>query len=307
MSLVGSILLTAEWIARDRLGLGSPPLYVADPLTEYRLKPNQNLRRFGNRIAVNAVSMRSPPLAARRPAQRRRLLVFGDSVVWGGSVLDQRHIATSILQASGWPEVGNVSAPSWGPGNWLGYARRFGLFDATDVVLVISSGDAADNPSPRPFRGDVDHPLRPPSSALLEGLQRYLLPRLGLKPNQEGNPAPGAAAAPLSRPDDPRARRGLADLRAFLRLARASGARIAVVQFADRQEASSGDLQPGNHWIARVLDEEGIASLQAGPIFRGCGAIDQLYVDAIHPYTQAGQACLAKAIAKALAQAKRVN
>jgi hypothetical protein len=93
---------------------------------------------------------------------------------------------------------------------------------------------------------------------------------------------------------------GLADLREFLSLSRASGARVVTVQFADREEARSGQLQPGNRWIAELLQQEGIPSLQAGPIFRACGPIDSLYSDGIHPYTAPGQACLAKAIEQAL-------
>jgi hypothetical protein len=85
-----------------------------------------------------------------------------------------------------------------------------------------------------------------------------------------------------------------------LQLARASGARVVAVQFADRQEASTGALQPGNRWIAQALQQEGVPSVQAGPIFRDCGPIDSLYSDGIHPYTAAGQACLAKAIRLAL-------
>ena len=94
---LSAVLITGEWIARNRLGLGTPPLYVADPHTEYRLKPNQKLTRFGNRIEVNAYSNRSAPLAATPPSSARRVLVFGDSVVWGGAVLDQALIATIML------------------------------------------------------------------------------------------------------------------------------------------------------------------------------------------------------------------
>jgi hypothetical protein len=124
-------------------------------------EPSQQLRRFGNRIEVNQFSMRSSALEQQRPVQHRRVLVFGDSLVWGGAVLDQELIATELLAQPGITEVGNVAAPSWGPGTRLGYAKRFGFLDATDVVLVISSHDAADNPSPEPFRGNANHPLSP--------------------------------------------------------------------------------------------------------------------------------------------------
>lgn len=48
-----AVVATVELTARYDLVVGTPPFYVADPLTEYRLKPSQQLRRFGNRIEVN--------------------------------------------------------------------------------------------------------------------------------------------------------------------------------------------------------------------------------------------------------------
>jgi hypothetical protein len=307
--LVAAAFVGAELLARYRFGLGSPPLYVSDPLTEYRFKPNQHLKRFGNAIDVNAYSMRSSALAPARQPGTRRILVFGDSVVWGGAVLDQSLIATQRLKGllpgeQGSPqklEVGNVAAPSWGPGNQLGWARRFGFLQATDVVLVISSHDAFDNPSPEPFRGDLNHPLVAPATALSEGFERYLLPRLGLSrpvaPTHADNPK--ALAEPTTAAD-PRVQQALEDLRQFLVLARSSGARVVAVQFADRQEASNGQFQPGNGWIHQLLQQQRVPSVQAGPLFRACGPMSSLYSDPIHPYTPAGQACLAKAIAKAL-------
>ena len=211
---------------------------------------------------------------------------MGDSVLWGGSVLDQSLIATDLLQRNAALDVGNVSAPSWGPGNWLGWAQRFGFLDANTVVLVISSHDAADNPSSEPFRGDRNHSLHPPASALWEGFNRYLLPRLqAWLPSPPPADSPPPVASPTTA-DDPRVQRGLADLRTMIQRARASDARVVAVQFADREEATTGTLQP---------------AVQAGPIFRRCGPISTLYTDGIHPYTAAGQACLAQAIEQALA------
>jgi hypothetical protein len=132
----------------------------------------------------------------------------------------------------------------------------------------------------------------------------YLLPRFGLRLSPSPAPSSSAGADPPpaepTSATDPRVRQGLADLSDFLTLARTSGARVVAVQFADREEARSGQLEPGNRWISQVLQQQGVPSLQAAPIFRACGPIDSLYSDGIHPYTAAGQACLAKAIEQAL-------
>ncbi len=79
------------------------------------------------------------------------------------------------------------------------------------MVQVISSHDAADHPSPEPFHGYTNQPLNPQASALVSGLERYLLPCLGIRPRSarppEGSPAP--VADPTSAPD-PRVQQRLA-------------------------------------------------------------------------------------------------
>ncbi|MEB3302426.1 MAG: hypothetical protein VKN56_10715 [Cyanobacteriota bacterium] len=291
-------VLAMEWAARFGFGLGRPPIYIADPATEYRLAPNQSLRRFGHRIDINQFGMRSEPMSLSRPTSQRRLLVIGDSVVWGGAQLDQRHIATELLRQPGL-EVANLGIPSWGPANQLAFLQQYGTFDATDVVLVISSHDAADVPDSRPFMGIPDRPIRQPPSALAELIQRYGLPKLKQilpmlpwpsEPTDQPLPANGVDA------------RALTSLDQLLTLLQGSGARLSAVQHWERDEIQ---LQPypGHHAIAEVLKRHHIPVVQAGPLFRACGPMEKLYTDSIHPYTTTGQACLATAIRHAMNQA----
>lgn len=63
-------------------------------------------------------------------------MMFGDSVLNGRNLTDHQSLATTILRTT-WKEefssdfiVGNISAGSWGPGNWLAYAKEYGFFDA---------------------------------------------------------------------------------------------------------------------------------------------------------------------------------
>lgn len=313
---VVAVLLLAEAIARWGLGLGDPPLYEAHPQLEYRLKPLQDVRRFHNRVAINAYGMRSGPLTPRPPAGWRRILVFGDSVMFGGSQLDQSLIASERLPALLRPsagqagvEVGNVSAGSWGPGNWLAWARLNGFLGASDVLLVLSNHDARDNPTFAPL--DANHPDRRPVTALVELLQRYVWPRAAER-------WPGLIPAPPSPPlefaVDSRSAaalaRGLADLDGFLKLAQASGARVHLVQFWERQEVIAGQPLPDQAAIAAVARRHGVPLLSAGPRFRRCSQrtaaalgeqrYDDLFIDVIHPFTPAGQACLAAVLAEAL-------
>lgn len=313
----GALVLAGEAVARWGLGLGTPPLYRADPQLEYQLKPGQEVHRFHNRVAINRWGMRAEPLAPTPAAGRRRVLLFGDSVLFGGSQLDQRLIASELLHqrlnaggaggtaATSPVEVGNVSAGSWGPGNWRAWVQRHGVLGASDVVLVVSSHDARDNPTFAPL--DANHPERPPASALAELLQRYAWPAAAAT-------LPGLIPAPAGVPPEfqvdataPAAlQRGLADLAAFLQLARASGARVRAVQFWERSEVIEGRPLPDHAAIAAVLRAQGVPAVQSGPAFRRCShraghGYDDLFVDKIHPFTPAGQACLAGVLEQALA------
>jgi hypothetical protein len=285
---VSSFALVLEVLARQLYGLGNPPLFLSDPQVEYRLAPNQNLHRFGNRIAINAAGMRSEPLAMPRPAGQRRLLVIGDSVVWGGAQLDQASIATERLRRPGL-EVANLGVPSWGPANQLAYLQRYGLFDATDVVLVISSHDAFDVPTFTSLASQPDKPTRKPFSALWEGFERYALPRL--RPVNPGSDPPSLQSADAT---------SLEDLDKLLTFISRPGVRVGVVQFWERGEVAGGQPFAGHQEIAQVLKRHGVQPIQSGPQFRKCGSLSALYTDDIHPYTAAGQACLADTILKAL-------
>jgi hypothetical protein len=312
---------TAELAAR-LYGLGAPPLSQAHPVIEYYFKPHQNLKRFGNRIFINKFGMRSEDMRPSPSASlQQRVLVFGDSVVFGGSQMDQDLISTSILQKRlrekrPEAEVMNVSAGSWGPGNWRGYGKTYGFFDATDVILVISSHDAYDNPT-FSHLNPTTHPVQNPPFALFELVSRYLQPsriwyqllgsRLGSSLNREQS----AEARKLPNPkaksggnisNSEAINIGLADLDAFLIKAKDSGARVAVVQFWERQEVKNGLPGLGHKQIMDVLARHEIRVVQSLDYFRACSdnPARELFVDDIHPYTPAGQKCLADALQSAL-------
>ncbi|TVQ13032.1 MAG: SGNH/GDSL hydrolase family protein [Leptolyngbya sp. DLM2.Bin27] len=177
--VVGAI---AELWLRLRYGLGNPPLYVADARTGYRLAPNQNLRRRGNRIAINQYSMRGPEIARHRPADTLRVLMLGDSIVNGGWWTDQSELLSVKLQAAlarlrpstnQTVEVLNASANSWGPRNQLGYVLRFGTFEAQMVVLVLNTDDLfAIAPNSHELGRHPAYPTRRPPLALWEVARR---------------------------------------------------------------------------------------------------------------------------------------
>lgn len=294
-----AIPVSAELLARVGLGLGTPPLSRPDPLMEYQFVPNQQVERFGNRISINRYGMRSVDFPPDRPHGQRRVLVFGDSVLFGGSILDQKLIATAILEARLGPDalVGNVSAGSWGPGNWLGWIRRYGLLEATDVLILSSSHDAFDHPTWTALN-PLTHPQSNPTYALVELWNRYLQPYLHTPSTATPPRAPAARSqASLTR--------SLNDLEQVILRARTAGARVAAVQFWELHELQSGRMRPGYLAQSRLLERMGVPRFDAGPAMARCASNKgilpkKLFVDNIHPFTPVGQRCLAKVLAGAL-------
>jgi len=294
------LLIGAELVCRYALGLGTPPLYEAHPQLEYRLVPSQELQRFGNRISVNRWGMRAADFEATKASpDELRVLVMGDSIVNGGSQIDQSELSTSLLQVSlhkalGRPvTVGNASAGSWGPGNWLAHARLFGFLDADVVVLVLGSGDHADNPLFRPL--DVDHPTEPPVLALQEAVQRYL-PRflpMAWRPIPSDQPSPSADPVADSA-------RGLADLEAFLRLAQADGRRVIVFHHPDRDELVKGFYLPGFNEERALLQRLRLPLIELRMAYASEG--EALYRDGVH-HNARGQQVLAQALHGAVLEA----
>ena len=171
-----AIVVLAEGLLRLLFGFGDPLLYLADEEIGYLLAPNQNVRRFGNRIEINQYSMRSGEIDR---TATKRVLMIGDSIVNGGWWTDQKDVLSEELRRAdaGAIEVLNASANSWSPRNELAYLRRFGTFDASVIILVINTDDLfGTTPTSLVVGCDRNYPDRKPGSAIAEVLTRYLLP-----------------------------------------------------------------------------------------------------------------------------------
>ena len=307
VAFVMGLVLVAELVSRFVLGLGTPPLYETDAGFEYRLRPNQDVQRFGNHIQVNRWGMRSSDFGnTKTDPQELRVMVFGDSVVNGGSQIDQSELSTAVLQTAlhnrlGRPvTVGNISAGSWGPGNWLAYAQRFGFFDADVVVLVLGSGDHADNPVFAPL--GTDHPTQAPALASQEAVQRYL-PRYLPQPLRAWvSPAPTAptTATPTKNSSAGGSAKGLDDLRAFLRMAQAEGRHVVVLHHPDRAETNSSQYLDGHAQIRSLVLAQGLPFVELRAAYRTAGA--GVYRDDVH-HSPLGQSVMAQALFSAVLQA----
>lgn len=177
------LLGAAEIFARRGLGLGDPPLSIADEKIEYLFAPNQECHRFGNRIRYNDVSLRNDYDRSVLTNGSEVVLMLGDSVLNGGVLTDQDRLATAIaerdLRALGHDvRILNCSAGSWGPVNCAEYVRKYGDFGASQVWMLLNPGDLWDVPDYAPIVGTASFPDKKPISAAWELVNRYGIPRV---------------------------------------------------------------------------------------------------------------------------------
>ena len=98
LAAITSIGIIFEAGLRLILGLGNPPLYIADEKIGYLLAPDQKIRRMGNQIHINQYSMRSGVINPQKPIANLRILVIGDSIVNGGWWTDQQETISALIE-----------------------------------------------------------------------------------------------------------------------------------------------------------------------------------------------------------------
>lgn len=273
-----AVLLFAAEIG-FRIVVGDRLLYRADPAYEYFPAPNQSVTRSGVRFETNALGMRSPDFTNDKPSGTLRVLVLGDSVVFGHTNISQPDLATTLLdgQSIGAAKIEalNISVPSWGPGNMLAWLEQNGDLGADKAIIVLSHDDLNDDRSFGPLDPDA-YPQQQPVSALADWALRQLR---------------GAAATRTARPGD--ARQALPTL--FNRLAALpSGA--CVIVHAARSELAASEASATD--IAKLAMAAGLTVISDGNYMNPASS----YVDGIH-LSADGQKRLAGAMTECLATA----
>ena len=159
VSILAFVLILAgssELILRS-MGFGHPIVYRVDPRIGYYPAPNQDVHRYGGGIHINAFGMRSRNVVAEKAVGVFRILMLGDSTLYGGSYIDQREIYASRLEEllnqnpgllPGSPqkvEVLCMGVNGWGPQHEFAFVKEFGLFHA-DMVMVMGPPNDAYRP-----------------------------------------------------------------------------------------------------------------------------------------------------------------
>lgn len=300
-----------ELYVRFRLGLGDPPLSMDDPGMKYLFQPNQDGWRFGNHYHYNAYSMRSEDFPAHKTDPHElRVMLVGNSIINGGNLTDQKDIVSAILEDDlkrdlGRPViVGNISAGGWHAPSEYGYVKKFGLFDADVVVIVLASFDCAEDPPPYPhFSGVLSYmPDHKPVLAIQEAVTRYL-PRYlpgwlhGAEANESG-PIPDMQATFTQQEAD----WAQGCLRKLIEAGFASHASVIVAQYLVPHEVT-GNVDNGYPINQKTALEEGAAVVQMGPTFAAAVAAGkQPFRDSCHPNVL-GQRLMAQVLLPAIEKA----
>ncbi len=288
---VGEVVLRLQW------GFGTPILYERVPAIEYRMQPNQDVRRFGRRIVTNSLGLRCrefPP--AKNDPRELRILVLGDSVINGGSNVDQSELATTLLEADLAKRLGrpvlviNISANSWGPPNLLGFVQAFGTFEADMAIVVLSSHDLVDVPDPRNTGagGASERPWSAWGEVFSLASARIFPGSLPIAPD-EG--------------DEALATQSLAALDELTGLLAAGDRPVALALFWDRSEISAGAPRPAHDRLAAEAARLQIPVWELGPALIAREKRDGVPVMVDHIHTSpAGQAAMAETFGTRLAE-----
>lgn len=173
--LIGLCILCIIEVLLRCLGFCDALLYQSSDQYEYIAQPNQDRDRFGAHIHSNSYSQRN-----EEPDSTKTIILgLGDSVLFGGTWMDQDSLATTLFSKETGLQMLNIAAGSWGPDNCAAYLEEKGTFNAKAIILICSSHDAYDTMSFTPVVGKFpNYPDKQYKLAIWELIDRYALPRI---------------------------------------------------------------------------------------------------------------------------------
>ena len=303
LGAIASTTVLIEIALRLRYGFGRPPLYIADNHIGYLLAPNQQLRRFGNRIAINEYSMRAGAIAPLPASDTLRIFLLGDSLANGNWWTDQPEILSARIArnlqpslASAWAksydqvEAINASANSWGPRNELAYLEQYGTFGSAVLVLLLNTDDLFGTaPTPLQVGRDSSYPSRNPPLALAE-----ILSRLRKQPS-----IPGLEEIRNEAGD--RVGKNLAAIDGICQKVSADGGKfVLVLSPLKRELPESRDYElVARQRLKDWADEANVPYLDLIETYRQQSEPERLYRDHIH-LSPAGDELVGEAIAQSI-------
>jgi len=277
------------------LGFGNPLLYRASA-SGYEVAPNQAVTRLFKTLRYNSDGLRNDPVAPVPSSGIERVICLGDSITYGGSEVDNSGTYTGQLQKlTPGVEVLNASAGGWSVINESRWLSAHGSFASSVIVLEVGENDL--------FQPYVEStildkhpafPSRPPKSAIIEVVTRYVLPRLGLGPTLMD---PGAAGSTL----DPAAARDVLDaVEKIHEYAMAQGARLIILYMDPARPSDDSRMIAARDRLLAWAQQSSIALVRP-ELAKRQSEDRRLFRDALHP-NEDGNAVIAEELAHALSR-----
>jgi lysophospholipase L1-like esterase len=265
------------------------------PGVPYLLRPAAELAWFGEPISVNARGLRGPEVEPMAAAGTERVLVLGDSVVFGWRVADEAAFPAQLQQilsraARPW-EVLNAGVPGYDTSAAAAFLQHVGLELRPDVVVLgVSLNDFTEAPE-----------LSPMGVLMLEADARWLqhselalFLRWRLSAWRSAQSSRGqdverflrahaiaARDAFYGDPPAPGRERILEALRSLRQLTSSRDTRLLVVIFPEEDQLSARALPPPQALWLRWCRELELECLDLRPHFARAGGT--LFVDLQHP------------------------
>ncbi len=142
----------------NKYGLGKPILYSSSKQYGYFIKPNQKVIRRGKNIFINNLGMRSQSFSSDK-TDKYRIIFFGDSVTYGGSLVNNEDLFTErvcekLNKESTIFECGNFGTNGYSLNSIIKRIKYTNL-ENTDLVIITLIG----NNFPRTFHNLLSQPF----------------------------------------------------------------------------------------------------------------------------------------------------
>ena len=288
------LILIGEFVLRFAFGFCDALLYNESDKYEYIAQPNQDRHRFGAYIHYNSYSQRND----EPDSTKVRVLGLGDSVIFGGTWMDQDSLASTLFSNETGMQMLNISAGSWGPDNCAAYLKEKGTFGASAMILVCSSHDAFDVMTHVPVVGVVPtYPDRQYKLAWAELIDRYVLLRIKvwlwrtkvkLDPDQQ-------VVKNIEFKNTVRQKSALFDkgFDQLLEISLEKNIPMAIYLHAEQDEVKAGSYNEMGQMIIEWAEAHGVRLVEG----LKAGEKENMYHDKIH-FNEAGQRFMATQLVK---------
>lgn len=288
------VFVVGELVLRFAFGFCDALLYRGSDKYEYIAQPNQDRHRFGAHIYYNSYSQRN----GEPDSTKVRVLGLGDSVIFGGTWMDQDSLASTLFSEATGTQMLNISAGSWGPDNCAAYLKENGTFGASAMILVCSSHDAFDVMTYVPVVGVVpSYPDRQYKLAWAELIDRYVLLRIKiLLWRTKGKLDPDEQVVKnIEFKNTVRQKSALFDkgFDQLLEIAREKNIPMAIYLHAEQDEIKAGSYNEMGQMIIKWAEAHGVKLVEG----LKAGEKENMYRDKIH-FNEAGQRFLAARLVK---------